>query len=358
MNNKTNRIFSYDIIRILATLAVVMIHASSDTVKGAPTGSADFIIANILDSISRIGVPLFVMLSGALMLNESREIPIKKIFKTAGSFFVLLLIWSVAYAAVYQIVIPILSGNDVSIKNFIYKSIFGHTHLWYLYMLVGLYLLLPILRLFVKKENSNYVLYFILLAMVFKFSVPLASFAFDKVAGGFVTSENLISAYADQFYLDVLGEYITYYLIGWYISNVDIKKNIRLALYILGAAGMITTVLGPQIFSTDTSRPLGLFYANSSINVLLYSVGVFLFIFYLFKEKDGGMTSPVITKLSGLTFGTYLIHMMLLTLISKAINIGNLIVEMPVEWLICVVASFGASYVMSKIPIVKKLIKC
>lgn len=358
MNNKTNRIFSYDIIRILATLAVVMIHASSYTVKGAPSGSAEFVVANILDGISHVGVPLFVMLSGALMLNESREIPIKKIFKTAGSFFVLLLIWSVAYAAVYQIIIPISSGSDVSIKNFIYKSIFGHTHLWYLYMLVGLYLILPILRLFVKKENSSYILYFILLAALFKFSLPLVSFAFDKVAGGLFTSENLISSYADQFYLDVLGEYITYYLIGWYISNVDIKKNVRIALYVLGAAGMITTFLGVQIFSTDTSRPLGLFYGNNSINVLLYSVGVFLFVFYLLKEKDGGRLAPVITKLSGLTFGVYLIHMMLLTLISKVINIGNPIVEIPVEWLICVVASFGASYLMSKIPIVKKLIKC
>ncbi len=358
MNNKANRIFSYDIIRIAAVLAVVMIHVSSDAVKYYPLSSPNFIAANIFDGLSRIGVPLFVMLSGALMLNEDKSLPVKKIIKNAVNFFVLLCIWSVIYAAVYFVFIPICQGEDFSLKNFIYRSIFGHVHLWYLFMLVGLYLITPILRLFVKRENAKYILYFIVLATVFKFSLPLVNLAFENLLGAYFTNKNLVLQYVDQFYLDVLGEYVTYYFIGWYIANVKIKKSFRMGLYFAGVAGAVVTVAGNQILSTETNRLHGVFYSNGGINVMIYSVAVFILFFYLFKERDGGKLSPIITKLSSLTFGTYLVHMIILTFVSEFINIKFAPVEMFVIWMVTAVISFALSYIISKIPIVKKLIKC
>ena len=76
MSNKERNSF-LDITRIVAVLAVIMIHTSSGFVTLYDTSSIEFLWGNIFDSISRIGVPLFVMISGSLMLDEEKNITIK-----------------------------------------------------------------------------------------------------------------------------------------------------------------------------------------------------------------------------------------------------------------------------------------
>jgi len=83
-----------DITRIIAVLAVIMIHVSSKFVVSYDISSVEFLCGNIFDSISRIGVPLFVMISGALMLDEERNVNIKQNIK---SVVCLLLFWSIVY---------------------------------------------------------------------------------------------------------------------------------------------------------------------------------------------------------------------------------------------------------------------
>ncbi len=69
-NNACNRIFYIDMLRVVACIFVVMIHSSATYVV-KDIGSFNFWIGNFLDSISRSGVPIFIMISGALMLDEN-----------------------------------------------------------------------------------------------------------------------------------------------------------------------------------------------------------------------------------------------------------------------------------------------
>ena len=82
MNNTTlktnNRIISYDVMRIFAAVAVVMIHSVAEFIKDCPVMSIDYAVMNIIDSITRFSVPLFVMISGALILDEEKEFSMKK----------------------------------------------------------------------------------------------------------------------------------------------------------------------------------------------------------------------------------------------------------------------------------------
>lgn len=74
---KAKRELHLDILRDLACLAVVLIHVSAPFVVDS-TRQLDFWIANVIDSMARIGVPVFVMISGALFLDEEREYTYKK----------------------------------------------------------------------------------------------------------------------------------------------------------------------------------------------------------------------------------------------------------------------------------------
>lgn len=95
--NTSGRIYDLDVLRTLACCAVVMIHASAQYASN-DVGTLNFFIGNFWDSLSRFAVPVFVR-----------------------SFFS------------------------------------GSFHLWFCYMIVGLYLILPLLRLWVKRENVRQV---------------------------------------------------------------------------------------------------------------------------------------------------------------------------------------------------------
>ena len=135
---------SLDILRIIATLMVIMIHCSAAFVSGYGLGTVEFLWGNVFDSVSRIGVPLFVMISGALFLDESREITIKRVLsKNVLNLGVITLIWAVIYSVRYQIIAPLEVGNAINTQNVFMRILNGHYHMWYLYMTIGLYLMVP-----------------------------------------------------------------------------------------------------------------------------------------------------------------------------------------------------------------------
>lgn len=184
MSNKERNSF-LDITRIVAVLAVIMIHTSSGFVTLYDTSSIEFLWGNIFDSISRIGVPLFVMISGSLMLDEEKNITIKSLLsKNIKNIVYLLIFWSVIYCSIYEVIFPLIKGEALNFPSIIVSLENGHFHMWYLYMMIGLYLITPFLREFVKKENKQLVLLFIAAALATQFTLPVLNVLPIKYRGG------------------------------------------------------------------------------------------------------------------------------------------------------------------------------
>lgn len=264
MNDRERNCF-LDITRIAAVLAVVMLHTSADFVTSYDTSSSEFIWGNIFDSASRIGVPLFVMISGSLMLDENKIISIRNlIFNNIRTIVCLLFFWSALYSGVYNIAFPLIIGEAINFKKVIYSLLMGHYHMWYLYMIIGLYLITPFLREFVKKENKRLILLFIVISLIVQFTLPILN-------GLSLIREEIIylAEFVEKFYLDFFGGYITYYLMGWYLIHIGIKKRWR--FYFLGIVSLMIIILYVQITKDYTNG-----YSNMNIFVLLYSVSVFL----------------------------------------------------------------------------------
>ena len=125
-----NRILSYDILRILAILAVVMIHTSCQGFYTLPVNTTSFKTSLLLDSLSRFAVPIFVMISGALMLDETKDLSSKKIFKKTLTLFIALCVWSFVYSVAYSVVYPITEKKSLSFTTFIKKFIFGKKYIF------------------------------------------------------------------------------------------------------------------------------------------------------------------------------------------------------------------------------------
>lgn len=343
------RIFYLDLLRIFAVLSVVMIHVAGPSVT-APVSKTDFIFGNILDSISRMGVPVFVMISGAMMLDENKNQKTSAFFKKyVLNLAVLLLIWSAIYTLTYNVIIKLINSERITLYSIVRSFVIGHYHMWFLYMIIGLYLITPILRLFVKRENKSHVLYLILVLTVL-------GFISDTLKPYDNSYLNLLAELLDSFKLP-LG-YLAYYLIGWYLYNFRLKKPLNITLFVLGALSLIYTALSTY-FLTEKFGTAVTNYRDTSLNVLLIGVAFFLAIQALCKKTDGGIFARPVLSASKLTFGVYLIHELFVTLFLNIIPVSIFpLLRIFIVWLTVVICSFIAAFAISKIPFIKKVIRC
>lgn len=352
------RIVSYDIIRVFAILGVIMIHAAAPFVTNSAPGSFDFTAGNFFDSAARFGVPFFVMLSGALLLDEERSFTIRDMVKKALSMLGMLVSWSFFYALVYKVIFPVLTGDTVSAAAFLNSFLFGHYHLWYLYMLIGLYLITPILRCFVRKDNARMVGYFILLAVIFSFGLPLCNAALDLLFNGigFSAAAGSLTKLNGKFMMEFAAPYPAYYLAGWYLTHVELKPGHKKALYISGAVSLAVTFLGTQLFSSESVKGWDIFYAEGSVNILLYSASLFLLLYDRFRGREV-RCSGLLTKLSGLVFGVYLVHVMILYVGSLLFTFGPAPVQILLRWLFTAAVTYPVCFGLSKIPGIRQIIR-
>lgn len=338
---------SLDLIRIVAVLAVVMIHTSAGFVTSYDINSTEFMAGNILDGISRIGVPLFVMVSGSLMLDEKKSVSIKRILShnTANILF-LLIFWSGFYCACFSLAIPLIKGETIALRNILSAFIGGHYHLWYLFMMIGLYLITPFLREFVRKDNKQLVEIFITIALLTQFTVPIL-----KEVASVWDDANFIIQYIEKFCFDFYGGYTAYYIIGWYIVHIGVNK--KYVLYILGAFSVVATVVYVQL-TMDYANG----YSNYNAFIFFYAVAVFTMLNSASIVEVSESVKKYIVLLSKLTFGVYVIHPFYLSLIGQVfVYTRRPFAYILCDFLICCILSFASCLVGSKVPVIRKLFR-
>jgi len=306
------RLLRFDIIRIVAICMVLMIHITVLPVLfSADTRSAGFILSNIINGIGRAGVPMFLMLSGALLLDDSRKIDAKKFYRK--SFFpivVLLLVWLLFYACWRSFLLPAITGQPVENGHFL-KYVLTLTglypHLWYLFALVGIYLAVPVLRLFVKKENRNYILGIIILSLIARFGT--------QTLGVFTrNSEIKIGDFMTKFHLEYATGFFPYLLMGWYINSFPPKKEHRTLIYLAGAAALIGSILSVQVFIREIPDIFDYVMEAFTLPAAVYGIAVFTLICDLVKDKK--TESKLVAELSQSSFGVYILHVVVLDLLT------------------------------------------
>lgn len=346
----TNRIYYLDVLRVIACLAVVMIHSSSQYVS-RDFGSLNFWVANICDGLSRIGVPLFVMISGAVMLDENYSYTAKKLINHIKKMIVFFVFWSGIYCIIFQVIDKIINHKAIRISDIMGSFVRGHFHLWYVYLIIGLYLIVPLLRLWVKRENKKYVEYFIILSVIFTFLVP----QIISLCSNFTNILEPLSVIIEKkLYLEYVGGYTAYFLLGWYLHSFDVKnKNV---IYILGIISLIVTVFGTYALSSAKGKSLPL-YDYLYLNILLQAVMTFQFIkSMLINTKGDNKFVNIISKNS---LGIYAVHIAVITALQKVtemIGIDSAIIKIPFVFLLTFVISTLVTYILGKIPILKRIV--
>ena len=159
----------------------------------------------IIQVLVRIGVPIFIMITGTLLLNPKKEIKLKKIIKYIIRMLIILTTFGLFYCLIEQFMTDGLKNPMntilVSILNLFEQK--SWVIMWYIYMLIGLYAITPILKAFINNTNDETFIFVLMVLFVFSSVVPTINFIFNI---------KLTTFYLSGFI------YIFYYLMGYFIT--------------------------------------------------------------------------------------------------------------------------------------------
>lgn len=303
----SKRIFYFDVLRALAIIFVILSHVCKTFAGNFKGGSFEWLFSVCFTDIAVMGVPIFLMISGALLLG--RDYTLSDFMKRR---FSRILIPFIFWALLLPICKMMFLGYDWTFTSF--KELFFLKQYWFIWMLIGSYLLLPIMNSFVKEfelKGLAYMLIIWFIGMIF-----LREFSF-------YTIEQLFELHP-MGWKEIFAGYFGFFPLGYYLSvkkfNLSDKHMCWIGLAILviftGINLAYTLINAPQN-NTVT------YYGYRRIVSTLQCIGLFLFIKYFsqYCEENGGSfknkiysffkdtsVSKLILSISICSYGMYLVH--------------------------------------------------
>lgn len=332
----TKRNIAYDILRFASMVLVVMIHANVSFL-GQNQGSASWFAVMLITALCTLSVPLFFMLSGALLLQKEenlKDLYCKRIPKQAIPFA----LWSVIYV-IARVVMGKIPLSFTAFFSLLWEP--AYYQFWFIYTLLGIYLILPLLQILVRNLTKKMLEYALLLWAVFAVLIPTVSY---------IVPEFRISGHVDL----ILSEgYVGYFLLGHYLQKygkeISVKKSL---LMVLTGAVLVLLSAGAEWCLSKDGAYGGYFYQSYLTPfVVLGASGVFLLLQNA-AWNVGEKTEKVITLLSQNALGIYYVHMLILTALEYTVMKGNTLLHLVAKILLTIVLSFVVSVVLTKIPCV------
>ncbi len=302
MSTEQSRQTAYlNVLRCFAILCVIGLHAITPYIINTEYyGTKSWFIFLLANSIFRAGVPIFLMISGYLHLSNRTTFNFGLFYKKSlRRILIPLLVWNIVYYCYYGII----DGNPLSLQIFFEQLINSGSayHMWYLYTLFGIYLLAPFIKRIVDNCTISQLIWFEILACfcgtlrpLFNTFLPFNIYLFEPLFNG----------------------YLSFFILGYILGKVNLNKRWILAIVFGGVCGIALSVLGNHFFSSSTRINLFFNYGYSICHYLI-AIAIFVLIYKLLKDRDESRFSRAANKFSKLVFGIYLIHVIVIELITK-----------------------------------------
>jgi surface polysaccharide O-acyltransferase-like enzyme len=333
-----------DNIRLIATVAVIVVHVATPAIffryDPAELDNSIWWVGNIYGSFARFCVPLFLMITGTLLLSQNftlKDFLKKRVTRILWPF----ILWSLIYI-LFNLALNIRDGERSFLNSFgswLTLQVLNSpaVHLWYVYMIIGLYFFIPIIKPWVESASNNAILYFLGI-----WSITLA-----------VGQQTLIQT---ETYFDFryFGGYLGYLVLGYYISErVAMSRKVQNIGLTALALGFTVTFFGTALITIANGHFSHAFYEYLTINVLSLSIGMFITIKSLKVTGDYVVLNKLRRFVSQYGFGIYLSHSLILSVMAHFGLDYSLItpsVGIPICTLICFTVSSIVVYTLDKMP--------
>lgn len=344
-----------ELLRLIAAFTVVFQHTVTSAWYFVPVDTLDFFTLNFLNSLSRFGVAIFIMISGAFMLSPKYpHTPRKILTHNLPKIIILLVSWGIIYELLD---VTLQSGNW---QNYLASplTLFTDppTHLWFLYTIAGLYIITPALRVFTLHASERMVLYVIILFFMFGLMLPTVNHLLFKLAG--------ITIYKNIGIRGFTG-FAGFYLTGFYLTHYEVKRVARHVLYGLALISWFISFFYSTYFSLARDVPNEYFFGNFRPMTFIIAAAIFCYFRARFRDKQisNGELAPkrekLLINISKCMLGVYLIHPMFIkTFYGLHLSLlePHPIITVPIMAVIFFTLSFAIIYLFRLIPVIRKIL--
>ena len=294
MGVSPGRIAYLDLLKVTASFCVVLIHVCARAFPHFDLASVSWVLVDVIDSLCRWCVPVFLMISGALLLEPAHEVSISNVWlRRVARYVALYVVFSLAYAVRH-----VGEFGWDGWRSFIGLVVRGEYHLWYLPMAATVAVLLPALRVVASDERVlrySCVLFFLGSCLA---SLPLLDDLTALGVSDLLTDLNLVVPYAG------------YCLLGRFAATYQgVRDPRRLAAIFALSVGL--TAFGTFRLSVLAGYGSYELYDYLRPNVLLASLAAFL----LCRSYSAQLQSKLGGRLGSVancSLGVYLVHPMLI----------------------------------------------
>lgn len=330
--------------RVLACVLVVMVHISNYYIKNSELLSTlDYQISIAFNIIARTAVPIFIMITGALIFQKpyNREKNQKKILH----FLMILVVWNFVYILWNGIYLKRESVFSTSIITYVFSP--SKNHLWYLYILLGIYIALPFESIMVNQMDRKLENRFIILWLIFG-------------CGGRTLPLLLKQLDIDvslQYQIPIIqGTYqLGYLIIGHilYQRKEEFVSKTKIGAFLSIAVSILCLILSIYIFRISDGNTVLKFLTYGNIFIAIIAISLFVLNMQVPASSHG-----VITLLSSLSFGIYLIHPVFIDVITQVFYVLNdaVCIAYPMIFIAVFMASATCIWILKHIKFVSKIV--
>lgn len=337
-----------DILRVLATLAVILIHVNSPLMNMNYGKNMEYwSIGLIINNLVRFAVPTFLVLSGATLLTKQYKLT--DFYKKRMSRVLLpALFWLPAYWVFRWLMLRpwqrphdldgiVRWGTDLFVREGI------SIHLWFVYMILFLYLFLPFINRVLQKLNRRTVVFFVIFWLILN---SLHSFGIFKIDQSYYLFNKLYGYSLYTGYL-VLG-----YLLHTSSFKINRQRAVAAIVFVLTVVvASISTYLLSKTNGKQTLTMMGTFTINTFIQTLA--------MYYMVKDVElkHKFFSYLIQLISNYSFGIYLVHIMVISLFFRIGIFWTMaypLVSVPLVVMLTLLTSIVVIFLLRKIPFMAK----
>lgn len=352
LSNNSKRIFYFDGLRAIAILCVVLLHVTGHlaemmnyniTTIYSLSGAFEIFANNFF----RIGIALFLMLSGALLLGRDEDIKSffsKRIPRIAKPF----VFWSLIFSIILiegSYFIPSINFVDKfgildMLKVFVDTLMCqapGSAVYWFFWMMLGMYMLMPIFNKWINSTDLSKIEYFLIVWVIYIFAVHSLMIPIPEILSFFISPIGFV----------VLGYYLRY-------NERRIFNNPVMALIFIIIPAVVMMIYSYSVVDT---KILFVFH-RYSILVMLEAIGVFcLFKTSPFLNNPGIGVKGIVSSIAVCSYGMYLIHSQLIMgtrqILPQSLNFAAVYI---ILFIVGFVFSWIIIYILSQIPFIDEYI--
>ncbi len=349
-----------ELMRIVAAYFVVFNHTRPDgflLFTYHELGSFAFWVDLFISVFCKLAVPLFFMISGALLLSRDPE-PLGKLWKhRILKMAVLLLVWSFFYYLlnIHQNNVPF---RFMDFARTFYESEWNYAF-WYLYAYVAMLISLPLLQRIAKALSNKEYLYLFALYVFLNAVLPMAEYLLWQGSHTLNSSFNLTWICSNIFIFPLCGYFLEYrvkekwsgkkLVLLWLLNIITILISCVMTYYKAKITGLCDEGNSQTFFSSF---------------VIFNSSAVYVTCQQLFMKRHvPEWTKKCIQTVGGCTFGVYLLHILFMTtktsqivaVLREQCHLGYMISALLYSLIIFLIC-FAVTFLLKKIPILKKLV--